>query len=252
VINVDGNVVVPVDLRNIGLWLKALLGAPVTTGEEAPYTHTFTSGGTVLPSLALELGLPDVPDFPLFTGVRLNSMTFGFQRSGEPQATLNLIAQGETASAATRDSAPAEMVYTRLSQFQGSIRKGGVPLGNVTGAGLTYTNNLEKVETIRDDGKIEGVDPGVAALTGDITVRYADTNLTDAARAGTPIDLELAYTIDADNRLVLTAHEVYLPKPKRKINGPGGVEMTYDFQGAKNAARGVMFTATLVNDVEEY
>jgi hypothetical protein len=32
VINVEGDVVVPVDLRYIGYWLRALFGAPTTTG----------------------------------------------------------------------------------------------------------------------------------------------------------------------------------------------------------------------------
>ena len=79
-----------------------------------------------------------------------------------------------------------------------------------------YNNNLERIETIRDDGKIDGVDPGVAALTGNIAVRYADNSLMNTARSGVPIDLELAYKIDADRQLIIECHEVYLPKPKRR------------------------------------
>ncbi len=251
VINVDGDIVVPMDVRNIGNWLKAVFGAPTTTGTD-PYTHVFASGKTSLPSMALELGLPEIPDFPLFTGVRANSIAFNFQRSGEAQATINLIGQGEVAQVATKDNAPEEMVYTRISQFQGSVKKGGVLLGNVTSASVTYSNNLERVETIRSDGKLDGVDPGVAALTGSLAVRYADTALMDAARAGTPIDLELSYIIDADNKLVITCHEVYLPKPKRSVSGPGGIEASYDFQGAKDAVIGNMVDVTLTNDVTSY
>ena len=111
---------------------------------------------------------------------------------------------------------------------------------------------LEKIETIRDDGKIDGVDPGVASLSGNIAVRYADNTLMDKARSGTPIDLELSYIIDADRKLVITCHEVYLPKPKRSLSGPGGIEASYDFQGAKDSTLGKMLTITLTNDVESY
>lgn len=45
---------------------------------------------------------------------------------------------------------------------------------------------------------------------------------------------------------------IYLPKPKRSISGPGGIECTYDFQGAKNTELGKMVTVQLYNDVEEY
>ena len=46
VINVEGDLAVPVDLRNIGIWLKAVFGVPETTNENGVYTHTFESGKT--------------------------------------------------------------------------------------------------------------------------------------------------------------------------------------------------------------
>jgi Phage tail tube protein len=67
-------------------------------------------------------------------------------------------------------------------------------------------------------------------------VRFADTTLIDLAAGGTPVDLEFAYTLSAQAKLVLTAHEVYLPKPKLAVEGPGGVQASFDFRGAKNSA----------------
>ena len=68
-------------------------------------------------------------------------------------------------------------------------------------------------------------------------MRFADTTLIDFAACGTPVDLELAYTLSAQSKLVLTAHEVYLPKPKLAVEGPGGVQASFDFRGAKERCR---------------
>ena len=38
----------------------------------------------------LKQALPEIPDYPLFTGVRANSMAFNFARSGEAQITVGL------------------------------------------------------------------------------------------------------------------------------------------------------------------
>jgi hypothetical protein len=251
VIRVEGNVVVPVDLRNFGHWLKALFGAPTTTGT-GPYTHTFVSGAASLPSLALEVGMPEVPIFFTESGVRVNSAQLSFARSGAANATLNCIAQGESDATTTGGGTPTTATLTRFNQFQGSIKKDGLQLGNVTGAQLTYTNNLERIETIRSDGKIDGADPTIAALTGNIEVRFADTALIDAATDNTPMELAFAYIIDADKSLTFTAHEVYLPKPKLAISGPGGVQATFDWQAAKATSPARMLTVVLKNDVASY
>jgi hypothetical protein len=80
-------------------------------------------------------------------------------------------------------------------------------------------------------------------------VRFVDTTLIDLAAGGTPVDLEFAYTLSAQAKLVLTAHEVYLPEPKLAVEGPGGVQASFDFRGAKNDVARRMLTVTLTNDL---
>ncbi len=251
VIDVDGDIVVPVDLRNIGQWLKALLGAPVTTGT-GPFTHTYVSGAPALPSLAIEVGFPEVPAFLTMTGCLLDRMALSFQRAGHANATLGLIGQKETRAGTTGGGTPTERVLTRFNQFQGSIRKDAAALANVTEATLDFANGLERVPAIRADGLIEAVEPSICKLAGRIVTRFADTTLLAAAEAGTAMELELAYAIDASNKLTLTAHEVLLPKPKTTVEGPGGVEATFDWQGAKDPGLAKMLTVALVNDVAAY
>lgn len=253
VINVDGDMVVPVDMRNIGVWLKAIFGIPSTEDvDDGVYTHSFESGKIVIPSYTLEVGLPEVPQFIRFMGVRANSIAFNFQRSGEAQVTLNLIGQGESGETTAIDTNPEVYKYTRVSQFQGFIKSNGALLANITAASATYSNNLEKIETIRNDGKVEAIDLGVASLSGSISARYGDNILLDKARAGTPVDIELGYQLSDSLKLEIVCHEVYLPKPKRTIDGPNGIECSYDFQGAKNEEIGRMMTVKLTNDVEGY
>lgn len=252
VINVDGDMAVPVDVRNIGVWLKAIFGEPTTTEANGVYTHAFESGKIAIPSYSLEVGLPEVPQFIRFLGVRANSIAFNFQRSGEAQVTLNLMAQCEKGSTTAIDAAPDVYKYTRVSQFQGYIKSGGEFLANITAASATYSNNLEKIETIRNDGLVEAIDLGVASLSGSISARYGDNILLDKAREGTPVDVELGYQLTDTMKLVIECHEVYLPKPKRSIDGPNGIECSYDFQGAKSEELGHMMTIKLINDVESY
>lgn len=251
VANNEGDVVVPVDLRNFGYWLKLLLGAPTTTGT-GPYTHTFVSGALSLPSMAIEIGLPDVPSYGMNFGARANSMSIQMQRSGLLNATMGLIAQGETRAASSGAGTPSEAAIERFSQGVGEINRNGVALGNVVSAELSYSNNLDKVEVIRSDGRIEDAEPAMVAVTGNVVVRFANTALLDQAIDGTACELSFGWEIDANRSLLFTLHEVYLPRPKLPVSGPGGVQASFAFQAAKDPSLNKTLTAVLVNDVETY
>lgn len=250
-INVDGDVVVPVDVVGIGHWLKALFGGPTTTGT-TPKVHTFQSGEYTLPSLAIEVGNPEVPRFEMFTGVRANSMRIEATRRGLLQATVGLIGQGVTPNAASQAGTPSTFTLTRFGHFNCAITRNGSPLGNIVSADMTYSNNLDRVETIRSDGKIDGADPTIASLGGTIRARFADTVLLDQAIAGGSCELNFTWSLGANASLSFTAHSVFLPVPKRPVQGPGGVEASFDWQAALATSPARMCTAVLTNTVASY
>jgi len=248
----DGDVVVPIDAVGFGYWLKATFGDPTTTGAEAPYTHEFHSGGWDLPSLAIEIGMPEVPRFAMYAGCVVDQLSWQMTRSGLLTASVSLIAQSETPATTTGAGTPTEIALQRFGHFNGSIKRDGVALGNVVSTQITYGNNLDRIETIRADGKIDGADPSMAMLSGSMEVRFADTTLMDQAINGTTCALEFAYSLPTGESLTFTVHSVYLPRPRVEIGGPQGVQATFDWQAAKDAVTGRMCTVTLINGVEAY
>ena len=99
--------------------------------------------------MAVEIGMPEVPYFGVCTGVRADSMTFRMQRSGPANATIACVAQGEAKATVSGAGAPTEAVLERFNQFQGSIKRDGSALANVVSGEVTYSNNLDRIETIR-------------------------------------------------------------------------------------------------------
>ena len=251
-VTADGDVVVPLDAEAFGFWLKAAFGAPTTTGAEAPYSHEFQSGSWTLPSMSIETGMPEVPRYAMYTGCVCDQLSWQMARSGLLTATARLVAQGEGVAAATAAGTPTSLALQRFGHFNGAITRNGSPLGNVISAEVTYSNGLDRIETIRSDGRIEGADPGMAALTGRVEVRFADTALITQAIDGTPCELVFAWSLGANASFTFTAHAVYLPRPRIEIPGPQGIQATFDWQAAKATSPARMCTAVLVNTVTGY
>ncbi len=247
----DGDIVVPVDTRAIGFWLKLLLGTPTTTGTGTdPRVHTFVSGAAALPSASIEIGNPEVPSYSTNYGALANQLRIQMARSGMLNATLGMIAQGETKADTTSDTGtPTALTGPRFQQATGSVKRGGVELGSVVGADFTFSNNYEKVETIRGDGRIEGADPMKAMMTGSLTLKFASLALYNIAFDGTPIDLSFGW-VNGPASLLFSVPRVFLPRTKRPISGPGGIQSQVNWQAS--GAGGHVLTVALTNDVTGY
>lgn len=224
-------------------------GATLTGGANG---HTFTSGGQALPSMAIEVGLPDVPFFGMNYGARANSLQVQAQRSGLLTATVNVIAQGEAVATSTAAGSPTSLEVERFSQFQGEVKRNGVALGNVVSAEFAYSNSLEKVEVLRADGRIADVDPGIVKCSGSISARFADTSLLDQAIARAPCELSFGWSIDASRSLLVTMHRVFLPRGDRQIQGPGGIQVPFAWQASLDPIAAKTCTVVLTNDVASY
>ena len=251
-ITAGGDVVVPMDAVGIGHWLKMLFGVPTTTGTSPNFTHTFNSGATALPSASIEVGYPEVPSFAMNRGTVANTFDVELRRSGLLTAQVGLVTQGEGRTTTTGAGTPTAIALQRFGSFNAAIKRNTVTLANIVSGRLTYSNGVERVETIRSDGLIDGADPTIASLKGNITSRFADTTLLDQAIAGTDCALEFSWTINANLSLTWTAHSVFLPRPKQPITGPGGIEASFDWIAARAVSPARMCTVVLKNQQATY
>lgn len=214
--------------------------------------HTFQSGALSLPSLAAEIGMPEIPIYGMNFGIRANTLKIQMQRSGLLNATIGLIAQGETKAASSQAGSPTSQAIQRFTQFAGQVAQAGTPLGQIVSAEFNYSNNLDKVEVIRTDGRIEDADPALVAVTGSIAVRFADTVLLNRAQSALATDIEFSWTLPSGFSLTFDVPSVYLPRAKQPITGPGGVQATFAWEAAKDATAGYSCAAILVNDMMGY
>ena len=250
VITAGGQVTIPVDVEAIGHWLKSAFGAPTTTGT-GPYTHVFQSGAWALPSYAVENGFPDVPSFSMIRGCMTDKLSIPMGREGNLAATVDVIAQGENdPTPATAAGTPTPITVKRFGHFNGALQREGSDLADVTGAEFMYSNNLDPVDGI--GAEIDGIDPSVAAATGKLDVRFANEILLDQAIAGDPCSLKYGWSLASGESLTVDVHRVFLPRPKREIQGPQGVQVSFDWQAARQTNGDPMVTVTLVNNVASY
>jgi hypothetical protein len=99
------------------------------------------------------------------TGVKLDSVTIGRDRQGSARMTLQLIGMDERAETASIAGTPTDLPISRFSQFNGDLLIDDRAVAAITGAELTWSNALEPLAALSNDG-LGGIDvtyEGIAA-----------------------------------------------------------------------------------------
>lgn len=214
--------------------------------------HVFTSGKTVLPSMSIEIGLPDLPKYFMNYGMGVNSLKMSAARSGLLALVVSLFGKNESVATTSQAGTPSVLPTKRLAQFSGKIERDDQTLSKVTAADYTYSNDLEKGEDITETGDISDLTASVWSFLFNLTCRFADSVLLDQATNKEPCKLSFGWKIDDSNSFTVIAARVFIPKPKKPITGPKGIQMTFAGQASLDPDTGDGVTFELVNDVAGY
>jgi hypothetical protein len=250
-ISVSGDVVVPLDARNIGYWLMLALGTPATTGA-GPYTHTFSPGDT-LPSAALESGF-SVPSshYSLFNGCKVNQLSLSFGGEQKLTATASIMGATETPGTTSMDDAPTDHIVERFANIQSSINEGGSQSAVITGLDITLANDMDGEPIIGSGGVVSDLVEGWCTVTGTVKALFTNQALYNKAINGTESSIEVTLTTGAHS-LVLTLPEIRYERAGLERNGAKGVYVSLPFSAYyADAAGGTTIKAVLENDVASY
>ena len=214
------------------------------------YAHVFTTGASTLPSVSIEDGNPEIPSYSTHFGAKGNTMRIQMQRSGQLNATLGLIAQGETEPAPASGSTGSTTVQVaRFAQATGEVTDDGEVLATVRTAELNFSNNLDLDETIRADRRINGADPGKVAVSIRLSLNFVDRDSVNRVGTKYPRALTFGWK-NAVGSLMFSMPRVFLPRAKRAISGPGGILAEHN--GQASGAQAASMTITLKNDIASY
>jgi hypothetical protein len=243
----------PIDLTHIGFWLHKLFGDATTTGS-SNYTHVFKSGTfTALPSVSLEVGLPDLPRYFLYTGVKANSLSITAAPGGKPSASIGMIAQDEAESGTSVDSSPtvASSLVT-FNNYQATLSREATALSYVTGFALNFANNIESIRDIGSGQNIREALESDTSISGTLTERLAATTLLADAVAATYKSFTILWEIGATQSLQIDLPRVHLQRVQKTIQGKAGIEIGWAWQAEYDSSAGAALVVTLKNQTASY
>lgn len=259
-ITLGGQIEVPLDFNHIGVWLTAAFGQATDSGSGAPYTHVFNSGNENLPYLSGEVAIiaPGGTYYMDYNSLVCSKMTIKSSRSaGEEFATFDFIGQQETENSSSQGGTPAAVWARQMGVAAiGTFSINGSAAANVLEFNGTYDNGLKPQDFLgNSSGLISGVDLDTeSSFKGTLKVRFRDLTYYNEAAAGalgSAFAGKIAWAPSGNYSLALNAPAMRLEPAGVPIEGPAGIDITYNFR-AEQSNSAAMLTATLINSVPTY
>jgi len=262
-VDVSGNLNVEMAPETIGFYLRHCLGAPVTTGASAPYTHTFRPK-------ALPVGLIVERDWTAniaskveqFLGCRVSQATIDIPQEGA--ATLQMQLQGAkyTITTAPLDASLGDTGHTGWFAPDAAVKIGGSSVTNVKSVQFTIANNMDGGRyALGSGGERLDLPEGFADVTGAVTA-IVDTTLfsgiIDPANARTDTTLEVILTFGdglggsaGNEKLSIKLDHAQIELATPPITSPGGMEVTFNFTSFRSGSTDKGLLAVLLSPLAD-
>ena len=245
---VSGNLTVPLDLNHMWFWLKGAFGTPSSSGS-SDYTHTFTSGGEVLPHRTIEAKRASAI-FLQRTGCLVSSLGSELsRRGGYDRMTVGILGRKETKITSTGGGTPPAMLARDpLLAYLPVLKIDTVAAADIISLSWTYSNGATPQDYLGDaEGYPTGHDlDALATFSGTVRARFRTAALYDMARAGTAFAMELLWQRTSVRSFSLQAGAVKFDPVGLPVTGPGRIEQSFNFR-AYQTSGAAMLTAVLKN-----
>jgi hypothetical protein len=232
--SVEGTIVVPLDSVAMWYWVKAILGAPTTSGA-GPYVHEYKIGASV-PSLTIEEGFTDLTTdkFYRYLGCKVTSLDIGFGGDGELIATIGIMGMSYSVETTAFDATPTAITISRTSNFQAALLEGGSSFAYATAVNLKLDNGLDgDTYVIGSNGTRGSINEGVCEVSGSLDMLYNDNAEAVLAKglAATESSLKVTCTAAATSIFEVEVQELEYGVSGPEIPGPQGLKASLPFQG---------------------
>jgi hypothetical protein len=252
---VTGSAEVPVDYQAFAYWLKAMFGAPATTGS-GPYVHTYKVADA-MPSFLTELKYADnsaVLQYAKRNGCKIGSWGMTVNSDGsELVSTFDIIGATETFSATAYDATPTTFTDDAFQNVHVTLEEGGSST-TVSSLDFKIDFGLTGDKFVVGDGSnsIVSLPEGMVQVSGNLSAIFEDMALLNKAINDTESSIVITMT-NGTNILEIAFNELLFERNSPGIDGPQGVDITLPFFAfMDDDAAASIATVTLTNSVESY
>lgn len=239
----------------LGVFLRAALGAPATTGS-GPYEHVFT------PKTAKHAADAALPPYSVtvqrgtlrhrYAGGQLNQLTLN--QAADEALTLD----SEWIFKSVADVGSAETIALETNRrfiFRDlAVTKGGSPFAFLESLTLAIANNLEPEETLNGTREISSVDFNEKlAITANMTLTFRDATTYADFKSATTDEWEFKWTSpDSGPVLTIAIPKLQLDSWGAPISGPGRMTVDVTATAEYDSSEGHEIEVTLENSIATY
>ncbi len=238
----------------IGYILRAVFGAPTTTGSALAYTHTFKIAATT-PSFILEKGHPEIPYYYLYKGCKAMGFSITLAQNGQFTFNVPIIAASQTPSGTSYDATANYDVSKPSVTFDAqdlAVLEGGGAITTLDQLSFNYMNNSVVGFGLGGGGSATVAGEGNPTIDGTIKGMFDGNTIIAKGTAKTESSLVATMTRSAVS-LSLAVDELFYSRETPAISGPGGIYLDLTYEGCYvNAAAASAFRVVLVNTTASY